>query len=81
MSRAFNDDEVGQGGATYSTHGSRRPVAAAPVVSERGVPVTYLVADDEGHGFANPENRKRLNRAVERHFAEHLGGRRAEGDT
>ncbi len=39
MSRAFNDDEVGQGGATYSTHGSRRPVAAAPVVSERGVPV------------------------------------------
>ena len=23
---------------------------------ERGVPVTYLVADDEGHGFDNPEN-------------------------
>lgn len=43
---------------------------------ERGVPVEYLVADDEGHGFANPENRMRLNRAVERHFAEHLGGRR-----
>ncbi|WP_433559513.1 S9 family peptidase [Pseudonocardia xinjiangensis] len=41
---------------------------------ERGVPVEYLVADDEGHGFANPENRMRLNRAVERHFAEHLGG-------
>jgi acetyl esterase/lipase len=44
---------------------------------ERGVPVEYLVADDEGHGFANPENRMRLNRAVERHFAEHLGGRTA----
>jgi dipeptidyl aminopeptidase/acylaminoacyl peptidase len=42
---------------------------------ERGVPVEYLLADDEGHGFANPENRMRLNRAVERHFAEHLGGR------
>ncbi|WP_214407403.1 S9 family peptidase [Pseudonocardia lacus] len=42
---------------------------------ERGVPVEYLVADDEGHGFANPENRMRLNRAVERHFATHLGGR------
>ena len=45
---------------------------------ERGVPVEYLVADDEGHGFANPENRMRLNRAVERHFAAHLGGRRTE---
>jgi dipeptidyl aminopeptidase/acylaminoacyl peptidase len=47
----------------------------------RGVPVEYLLAEDEGHGFANPENRMRLNRAVERHFAEHLGGRRTEEDT
>ena len=23
---------------------------------ERGVPVEYIVADDEGHGFENPEN-------------------------
>ncbi|QJY47706.1 alpha/beta fold hydrolase [Pseudonocardia broussonetiae] len=44
---------------------------------ERGVPVEYLLAEDEGHGFANPENRMRLYRAIERHFAEHLGGRRA----
>lgn len=43
---------------------------------ERGIPVEYLVAEDEGHGFANPENRIRLYRAIERHFAEHLGGRR-----
>ncbi|MFC7329760.1 alpha/beta fold hydrolase [Marinactinospora rubrisoli] len=43
----------------------------------RGVPVEYLVADDEGHGFDNPENRIRLHRAIERHFADHLGGRRA----
>ena len=43
---------------------------------ERGVPVEYLVAEDEGHGFANPENRIRLYRAIEGHFAEHLGGRR-----
>jgi dipeptidyl aminopeptidase/acylaminoacyl peptidase len=42
---------------------------------DRGVPVEYLVADDEGHGFDNPENRIRLYRAIERHFAEHLGGR------
>jgi dipeptidyl aminopeptidase/acylaminoacyl peptidase len=44
---------------------------------DRGVPVEYLVAEDEGHGFDNPENRVRLHRAIERHFAEHLGGRRA----
>lgn len=31
-----------------------------------------FVADDEGHGFANPENQLRLYRAIERHFAEHL---------
>jgi dipeptidyl aminopeptidase/acylaminoacyl peptidase len=43
---------------------------------ERGVPVTYLLAEDEGHGFENPENRLRLYRAVEQHLAEHLGGRR-----
>jgi dipeptidyl aminopeptidase/acylaminoacyl peptidase len=46
---------------------------------ERGIPVEYLLAEDEGHGFENPENRVRLYRAIERHFAEHLGGRRAEG--
>ncbi|OLL78213.1 Dipeptidyl anminopeptidase [Pseudonocardia sp. Ae168_Ps1] len=41
---------------------------------ERGVPVEYLLAEDEGHGFANPENQIRFYRAMERHFAEHLGG-------
>jgi dipeptidyl aminopeptidase/acylaminoacyl peptidase len=46
---------------------------------ERGVPVEYLLAEDEGHGFENPENRLRLYRAVERHFAEHLGGRTTDG--
>ncbi|QYN38931.1 S9 family peptidase [Pseudonocardia sp. DSM 110487] len=44
---------------------------------ERGVPVEYIVADDEGHGFENPENLILLHRAIERHLAEHLGGRRA----
>lgn len=40
-----------------------------------------VVDDDAGHGFANPGNRMRLNRAIERHVAERLGGRRAEEDT
>ncbi|MCI2421344.1 S9 family peptidase [Saccharopolyspora sp. K220] len=42
---------------------------------ERGVPVEYIVAADEGHGFENPENQIRLFRAIEQHFGEHLGGR------
>jgi dipeptidyl aminopeptidase/acylaminoacyl peptidase len=41
---------------------------------DRGVDVEYLVKDDEGHGFANPENRLDLYRAMERFFAKHLGG-------
>ncbi|GAA3228102.1 S9 family peptidase [Pseudonocardia petroleophila] len=44
---------------------------------ERGVPVEYLLAGDEGHGFENESNRLRLYRAIEHHFAEHLGGRHA----
>ncbi|MBC8091293.1 MAG: S9 family peptidase [Pseudonocardia sp.] len=43
----------------------------------RGVPVEYLVADDEGHGFQNPENLITMFHAIEQHFGEHLGGRRA----
>ena len=42
---------------------------------DRGVEVEYMVKDDEGHGFANPENRLDLYRAMERFFAKHLGGR------
>ncbi|OZM71350.1 S9 family peptidase [Amycolatopsis antarctica] len=42
---------------------------------QRGVPVEYLLAEDEGHGFENPENQVRFHRAIERHLAEHLGGR------
>ena len=42
---------------------------------ERSLPVTYVVFDDEGHGFARPENAKRFNAAVEAFLAEHLKGR------
>ena len=41
---------------------------------ERGVPVEYFLAEDEGHGFSNPENEIRFQHATEQHFAEHLGG-------
>ncbi len=43
----------------------------------RGVEVEYIIADDEGHGFQNPENLIRMWIAIERHFADHLGGRSA----
>lgn len=41
----------------------------------RGVTVEYLLADDEGHGFGNPENRIRLQYAIENHLAKHLDRR------
>ena len=43
----------------------------------RGVPVEYIVKEDEGHGFVKPENRLDVYRAVERFLATHLGGRAA----
>ena len=44
---------------------------------ERGVPVEYILKEGEGHGFVKPENRMELYGAMERFFAEHLGGRTA----
>ena len=40
-----------------------------------GLPVTYVVFEDEGHGFARPENAKRFNAAVEAFLHDNLGGR------
>ena len=42
-------------------------------LEERGVPVEYLVKDDEGHGFGNEENQFEAFRAVEGFLARHLG--------
>ncbi|MFC8046152.1 alpha/beta fold hydrolase [Nocardia sp. NPDC057353] len=46
---------------------------------DRGVDVEYIVKDDEGHGFVNPENQIDLFRAVERFLARHLGGNAPAG--
>ncbi len=43
-----------------------------------GLPVTYLVAEDEGHGFRKPINNLALVAAMEKFLAEHLGGRYQE---
>jgi dipeptidyl aminopeptidase/acylaminoacyl peptidase len=48
---------------------------------ERGFPVEYLLAPDEGHGFARPVNNLAMVMAVEKFLAKHLGGRFQEGGT
>jgi acetyl esterase/lipase len=42
---------------------------------ERGLPVTYVVYPDEGHGFLRPESRTSFNAISEAFLAAHLGGR------
>jgi dipeptidyl aminopeptidase/acylaminoacyl peptidase len=49
-------------------------------LKKRGIDVPYIVKDNEGHGFANEENRLYFFRAVERFLAKHLGGRAEESD-
>lgn len=44
-------------------------------MQRNGVPVTYVLFPDEGHGFARPPNRILFNLHVERFLARHLGGR------
>ena len=41
----------------------------------QGIPVTYVLYPDEGHGFARPENRLSFWAVTEAFLAEHLGGR------
>lgn len=42
---------------------------------DRNYPVEYLVAPDEGHGFARPVNNMAMIAAAEKFLAKHLGGR------
>jgi len=48
---------------------------------DRGFPVEYILAPDEGHGFARPVNNLALFMASEKFFALHLGGKYQEGGT
>lgn len=47
-------------------------------MKEKGIDHELVVFDDEGHGFAKPENRLAFYAAAERFLARYLGGR-AEG--
>ncbi|MGI8884992.1 MAG: S9 family peptidase [Pyrinomonadaceae bacterium] len=42
---------------------------------ERNYPVEYIVAPDEGHGFARPVNNMAMFATAEKFLAKHLGGR------
>ncbi len=48
---------------------------------DRGFAVEYLVAPDEGHGFARPVNNMAMIATAEKFLARHLGGRFQEGAT
>jgi dipeptidyl aminopeptidase/acylaminoacyl peptidase len=48
---------------------------------ERNFPVEYIVAPDEGHGFARPVNNMAMIAAAEKFLAKHLGGRFQDGAT
>jgi dipeptidyl aminopeptidase/acylaminoacyl peptidase len=40
-----------------------------------GKEVEYMLFEDEGHGFARPENRLKFYAAAERFLSNHLDGR------
>jgi dipeptidyl aminopeptidase/acylaminoacyl peptidase len=44
-------------------------------MQRKGIPVTYALYSDEGHGFARPENRMSWSAVVEAFLSRHLGGR------
>jgi dipeptidyl aminopeptidase/acylaminoacyl peptidase len=43
-------------------------------LKKNGQPVSYLLAEDEGHGFRKPLNKMALHAEIEKFFATHLGG-------
>jgi dipeptidyl aminopeptidase/acylaminoacyl peptidase len=48
---------------------------------DRGFDVEYILAPDEGHGFARPVNNMAMFMAAEKFLAAHLGGRYQEDGT
>jgi dipeptidyl aminopeptidase/acylaminoacyl peptidase len=44
-------------------------------MKEKGIDHEYMLFEDEGHGFAKPENNLKFYAAAEKFLARHLGGR------
>ncbi|MGD8699552.1 MAG: S9 family peptidase [Gemmatimonadales bacterium] len=51
----------------------------AIALRDRGIEVNYILAENEGHGFANADNRLALYRSMEVFLGQCLGGRVQEG--
>ena len=63
-------------GITCMTYNAPRAYEiAAKFREEKGIPVTYVLYPDEGHGFARPENSLSFFAVTESFLAECLGGR------
>ena len=45
-------------------------------MKKKGIPVTYALYEDEGHGFMRPENRLSFYALAEEFLYKHLGGRK-----
>ncbi len=65
---------IGQGGADRRAQQSES-AQIVQTLKRNGVPVTYVVYPDEGHGFAHRQNRLAFYAVVEAFLGEHLGGR------
>ena len=83
MSPLFSADKIkspllvvqGANDPRVKQHESDQIVVA---LRDRGFPVEYIVAPDEGHGFARPVNNMAMLAAAEKFLASHLGGRYQE---
>jgi dipeptidyl aminopeptidase/acylaminoacyl peptidase len=65
IAQGANDPRVKQAESDQIVH----------AMQEKGIPVTYVLYPDEGHGFARPENSISFTAVAEAFLAEHLGGR------
>ena len=43
-------------------------------MKQKGLPVSYVLFPDEGHGFARPENNQAFMAVAEAFLSAHLGG-------
>jgi dipeptidyl aminopeptidase/acylaminoacyl peptidase len=83
MSPLFSADKItspllvvqGANDPRVNQHESDQIVVA---LRDRGFPVEYIVAPDEGHGFARPVNNMAMLAAAEKFLAKYLGGRYQE---
>ncbi|WHQ46663.1 MAG: prolyl oligopeptidase family serine peptidase [Candidatus Midichloria sp.] len=51
------------------------------LMNQKGIPVTYILYPEEGHGFAKPENRMSFYAMTELFLNQHLGGKFEEFGT